>query len=545
MRKYIVFLFSLVLLCNCTKKTTVVSKVLDNAEECIEQFPDSSLNILNTLEISRISNLAEKARYALLKSMALDKNYIDVTSDSLTSIALAYYKKHGLADEKLKAYYYNGKVKSYSGDYEGAIENYIKAENNVKSSSDYVSIGRLYNAKMNVYKLIYDVEKAIKPAELSAQYYLQAKDTVRYITALNSLSAILLAANKFEYLEETFMLIKSLEGSMTLKHKKLYYENLINYKLAIKDTSLRNVLGEYIVSFTDKQNLINWLIIARAYNELKDHSKALEALNNYKIFNQNLEELYYFISSEIYGALQDYENAYEFLRFYYENSSKEDLKILQSDAKFLEERYSSEQHKLKQKYIIVMLVLSIVLILIIIIFIAIILRNIFIRRANKLLELEEQKIRLSNEYEKAIIEQNRLRSLISNNKISKDLRKVIEERMIILNSFIVSNISGINLDKSMIELKKYIDDNENFLQSTMLSFKLTHPKFISFLQNKGLSDWEVGCCCLYCIGLNGSEISNFLDIKYFYKRSSVIRRKLDIQSVNIDTFLSKKLKDLS
>lgn len=119
MRKYIVFLFSLVLLCNCTKKTTVVSKVLDNAEECIEQFPDSSLNILNTLEISRISNQAEKARYALLKSMALDKNYIDVTSDSLTSIALAYYKKHGSADEKLKAYYYNGKVKSYSGDYGG------------------------------------------------------------------------------------------------------------------------------------------------------------------------------------------------------------------------------------------------------------------------------------------------------------------------------------------------------------------------------------------------------------------------------------------
>ena len=544
MRRYIFLCFFLVLVTNCTNRQSDASIILDKAFGIIEQQPDSSLAILNNLHLNNLPTQEERARYALLKSMALDKNYIDVTSDSLTSIAVDYYKNHGSADEKLKAYYYNGKVKSYAGDYEGAIENYIKAENNVKSSSDYVSIGRLYNAKMNVYKLIYDVEKAIKPAELSAQYYLQAKDTVRYITALNSLSAILLAANKFESLEETFMLIKSLEGSMTLKHKKLYYENLINYKLAIKDTSLRNVLGEYIVSFTDKQNLINWLIIARAYNELKDHSKALEALNNYKIFNQNLEELYYFFSSEIYGALQDYENAYEFLRFYHENSSKEDLKILQSDAKFLEERYSSEQHKLKQKYIIVMLVLSIVLILIIIIFIVIILRNIFIRRANKLLELEEQKIRLTNEYEKAIIEQNRLRSLISNNKISKDLRKVIEERMIILNSFIVSNISGINLDKSMIELKKYIDDNENFLQSTMLSFKLTHPKFISFLQNKGLSDWEVGCCCLYCIGLNGSEISNFLDIKYFYKRSSVIRRKLGVQSVNIDTYLLNKMKEL-
>lgn len=544
MRRYIFLCFFWVLVTNCTNRQSDASIILDKAFGIIEQQPDSSLAILNNLHLNNLPTQEERARYALLKSMALDKNYIDVTSDSLTSIAVDYYASSGAPDERLKAYYYHGKVFINSGNYEKAIENFIIAESYVESSLDFIAIGRLYNAKMWVYKSIFDMEKAIKPAELSVKYYLQGKDTVRYITALNSLSAILLAANKFESLEETFMLIKSLEGSMTLKHKKLYYENLINYKLAIKDTSLRNVLGEYIVSFTDKQNLINWLIIARAYNELKDHSKALEALNNYKIFNQNLEELYYFISSEIYGALQDYENAYEFLRFYHENSSKEDLKILQSDAKFLEERYSSEQHKLKQKYIIVMLVLSIVLILIIIISIAIILRNIFIRRANKLLELEEQKIRLTNEYEKAIIEQNRLRSLISNNKISKDLRKVIEERMIILNSFIVSNISGINLDKSMIELKKYIDDNENFLQSTMLSFKLTHPKFISFLQNKGLSDWEVGCCCLYCIGLNGSEISNFLDIKYFYKRSSVIRRKLGVQSVNIDTYLLNKMKEL-
>ena len=33
---------------------------------------------------------------------------------------------------------------------------------------------------------IFDIEKAVRPAELSAYYYLLAKDTSRYLTALNS-----------------------------------------------------------------------------------------------------------------------------------------------------------------------------------------------------------------------------------------------------------------------------------------------------------------------------------------------------------------------
>lgn len=77
-----------------------------------------------------------------------------------------------------------------------------------------------------------------------------------------------------------------------------------------------------------------------------------------------------------------------------------------------------------------------------------------------------------------------------------------------------------------------------------MSFEVTHPKFISFLKNKNLTEWEIGCCCLYCTGLNGSEISNFLEVKYFYKQSSVIRKKLNIGSENIDTFLRRKMKNL-
>lgn len=166
-------------------------------------------------------------------------------------------------------------------------------------------------------------------------------------------------------------------------------------------------------------------------------------------------------------------------------------------------------------------------------------------RNNKLKEIQEQKCILDNEYEKAIIEQNKLKALISKSKLTKDIVKLLEERMSILNNFIVSDISGMNMEKSLQGLKNYLSDNEKFLHSMRLSFELTNPKFISYLRKMGLSDWETSCCCLYCIGLNGSEIANFLNIKYFYKQSSVIRKKLGIQSAtNIDKFLVEKLNEL-
>ena len=57
----------------CNRQENETSGILDKAEECLEQYPDSSMAILNTLKIDQIQNKANRARYALLKSIALDK----------------------------------------------------------------------------------------------------------------------------------------------------------------------------------------------------------------------------------------------------------------------------------------------------------------------------------------------------------------------------------------------------------------------------------------------------------------------------------------
>lgn len=49
------------------------SEKLDLAESLMDSRPDSALSILNAVNVETLNSKKDKARYALLKSMALDK----------------------------------------------------------------------------------------------------------------------------------------------------------------------------------------------------------------------------------------------------------------------------------------------------------------------------------------------------------------------------------------------------------------------------------------------------------------------------------------
>ena len=128
MRKYIIALCLVTTIIGCAKTESDVSIILSQAAVCMESCPDSSLNMLEKLQMEDLASKKEKASFALLKSIALDKNYIDVTSDSLSALALAYFKDNGSYDDRMKAYYYNGLVFWNRNDYEKAMDNYLRAE---------------------------------------------------------------------------------------------------------------------------------------------------------------------------------------------------------------------------------------------------------------------------------------------------------------------------------------------------------------------------------------------------------------------------------
>lgn len=152
----------------------------------------------NKSEASKIVKDACKARYALLKSIALDKNYIDVTNDSLTSIAVAYYKKHGTVEEKLKSYLYNGRVYVNSKNYEKAMDNYLCAEEYAGKCGDHIIVGRLYSVKSALYNTIFDFKQAINQAHLASEYFLKGGDTTRYLNNLTNVAVIIYNSGSYD-----------------------------------------------------------------------------------------------------------------------------------------------------------------------------------------------------------------------------------------------------------------------------------------------------------------------------------------------------------
>ena len=78
------FIFcSLLLSSSCTDQKKLLHQKFDRVEDMLSFSPDSALSILSKTDTGLLASEKLKARYSLLKSIALDKNKIDICSDSI------------------------------------------------------------------------------------------------------------------------------------------------------------------------------------------------------------------------------------------------------------------------------------------------------------------------------------------------------------------------------------------------------------------------------------------------------------------------------
>lgn len=122
---------------------------------------------------------------------------------------------------------------------------------------------------------------------------------------------------------------------------------------------------------------------------------------------------------------------------------------------------------------------------------------------------------------------------------------IIRERMLVLDKFLASRLSSdYSFDKAAeADLDRLVSDQDEFLRSTMILFRDSHPEFVAELKSHGLTDWEIGYCCLYVLGLKGKDVGNYLKKKRNYIISSDIRRKLGLteHDTNLGIWLRSRL----
>lgn len=139
-----------------------LSRQLDAAESLMNECPDSSLAIIRSIDTLSIRSKSAYARYSLLHSMALDKNYIDTTNLSVIQPAVDYYNRHGSAIHKFQSLYYLGRIQCNRGDFNGAAISFSRAESIVEEVSDNESKGLLYMAFAQIYNKTRNKEKEEK-----------------------------------------------------------------------------------------------------------------------------------------------------------------------------------------------------------------------------------------------------------------------------------------------------------------------------------------------------------------------------------------------
>ena len=181
----------LLLLCitACQKQSFMADKLLQ-AEALMNEHPDSALNLLKGIVQPELQTQEHRARYALLYSQALDKNYIDLTSDSLINIAVDYYKDRDDVRAKFLSYYYQGRIYTNANNLTQATLAYLEAEQLVDELGDDYAAGLLYEQIGLIYRSYYDFPKSLQAYQQAIEHYTKANRPFHKIYNMFSASGI-------------------------------------------------------------------------------------------------------------------------------------------------------------------------------------------------------------------------------------------------------------------------------------------------------------------------------------------------------------------
>ena len=523
-------------------RNSEVYRLLTDVDSYIESRPDSALAVLEGIDKAELTSKELEAKYALLMSMALDKNYIDRTDFEVLQPAIDYYESHGTATDKLRTFYYQGRIYYNRGEAEEAMECYIKSLDLGAGSNNLAAKALNYNAQSLLYYDYFNWEKIVECSLAAAECYKSLDNTDNYVRMLcRAAEGFSLLGDK-ESINKYLGECKNLLGKISDMSKSYYYGVYMTHNCdALSKEDTYAIINEYLNLIPDKD--VNWITVADAYLDIGDVASARDALNNFPQ-SKGLMEKYYAMLTRIYKAEGSYKEALETYEQYNKITDSLDFAALKQDTQFIEERHQLELKALQEKEAKTRTALiCIIALLVALIAIYLIRKQLQIRTAEKK-QLEIEKKRYEQLYADAIAERDALTKMIEDSSVKDETKAVIRERLEVLNKVIISHITDTSSanKKAYQELEALVADRDSFIVSTRLTIEGNNPEFINVLRSQGLTDDEINICCLYVIGLKGKDIKTYTSQPRHYIQSAEIRHKLGL--TENDTNLSIHLREM-
>lgn len=562
-------LFAILSLVGCGRNSVVESE-LNHAQKIMRQRPDSSLNIIERINPEDITRRSTRAYYSLLYSQALDKNEIDLTSDSLIRPAVAYYQNHGRNIDKAKAWYYLARIYDNQGDLDNAVKSYVEAERFMVGTRArrllamlYANVGNLYNTQYSFDEALVMYDKALEIYKhvrtVNEAYVLQAKASTQsvigqYDDALTTLSKAKKVA--LEHADTACLLNIAQSTAATIMDKDDNPASTEEAKSIIIGTCQEynggDIPGDMLPLLSD------------CYYELGklDSAKycALEALSHIDE-DQDYRSLgLYAMLAKIYEAKADYEEANDYLerRIALADSLNESDKL--SLIQDLEQKYHTKQveqsyKRLRNRHIAIIIFAA--LIIIILGCVAWI-----IHRRRKALRdeylgfadlIKSDHLSLQKKY--AELEQQFESQHGRENEKSRRLFAALDNRLQSLQKILelASSYEG-NTDVFYEKIRKHlkIEGNKSgkALDDLFDITNLYYNDIIIYLQNHypKLNQDDLALCCMVCLGFTPQQtrlIFNHTNSYSIYTKRSKLRSKLELTDAdNLEDFFAACIEKL-
>lgn len=160
-------LISIILVSSCKQKFPIT-------EEMVAAKPDSLLTVLLDINPESLKSARDRADYAIFLSMALDKNYIDIASDSIIAPAIQYYGPHRPFRKQMLTAYYHGRVLYNEGKVTDAAQAFERAESLADKLKDDFFLGLVFRNFGLLYDYTYNSRKVVECHEMSRDAFHRA-----------------------------------------------------------------------------------------------------------------------------------------------------------------------------------------------------------------------------------------------------------------------------------------------------------------------------------------------------------------------------------
>lgn len=556
MKNFTLLLLAIILIgCNNSRE---VSRALSSAENIMTESPDSARLILANINRSSLKSRAAKARHALLYSQALDKCYVDVDNDSLTSIALDYYKSHGTDHEKALAYYYNGiVVLNKNGETEQIIDNMVAAQHYAENTDDTYLKGLISFIVGKQYYNQLSFEEALSSFDIAVTCFreLDLKQNLLLSLQYKGISQNML--NMYNEAIPTLYNARDLAiETNNIKSILTILKNIYYIKLNYWDIyDIQNIKNELFEIYNIYNNGIipidHYPLWRNIYIKQNDYNKAKDITNKFINANFDIKESNigaYYQLAQIEHALNNNTEAYNTLNKYVSlndslNTIKQNILIQSLEHKYHTKYIKDSLENLHKQYRMTktIYVLIAILVIITILFSYYKFRQTSTERLRKIKEYEqyiEEVTLVKNELtQKCELLTNSIN--ISDNRMNR-LHQLLNNRIQSLQY--LSNLAVIyehNTGKFYSKVKEHMalsrKPNDDMILNIIDIANECNNGFASHFEtlHPQVSKYELCFCSLLSMGFSTESIRvlfNHTHLHSVYSMSSRIRNKIQLPS---------------